>query len=109
MAKTLCKELNLVLTIEGVHKDFVGLGAKGNKSSRWTNLNTQNFVWVVNLSYWSAFITVPEVDGCSLSATDQFKLVVASLRHAKKGTVHCLVAVHSFFLFQVISGDRTIS
>jgi hypothetical protein len=108
MSKTFSHELHLVLYSQRVDKNFVCLGSECHKPSTWTNLNRKHLIWIINLCNWSALITVPEEDWCSLSATHQLELVIFSLGHAVQRSILCLVTIQPLFLFQIVSRDSTI-
>ena len=108
MSQAFRHELNLVLALDRVHEHLIGLSSERNESSTGAHLNTQDLVGVVNLSNWSALVAVPEVDGCSLSARYQLKLVVAALAHAIEGAVHGLMTDDPFLLLQVVGHNRSI-
>jgi len=108
MSQALSNKLEVRSSGHWVDEYFICLSSKGNKFATWADLDRQNFVGVVDLRNWLWFITVPEINRCSLSTGDQLKLIIFPLRHAKERSILSLIASHSLFLLQIIGGDSTI-
>ena len=98
----------IVQPIDCVNKDFISFCAKSYELPTRAHLNRKNLVRIHNFCDGSSLITVPEVYGGTLATSDKFKFVVLSLRHTEEGSILCLVSIDSLFLFQVISGDRSV-
>ena len=103
MAKTFSYEGHLVLTLDLIDEDFIGLGAECNQSSGWTDLNCLNFIWIIDLCNWLLLIAIPEVDWCTLSTCHEFMFIIFSLCHAVKRSIGSGMSVDSLLQFQIIS------
>ena len=108
MSKTFCHVLHLILSQKGVDKYFVGFCSEGYESSCWADLNREALIGVIDLCYWPSFITVPEEDWSSLAASYKFEFIIFSLRHAIESAILGLMAIHTFFLLEIVSRDGSI-
>ena len=108
MSQSLAQKLEAIESLNLIHKHLISLSAVSQELSRRTHLDCECLVRVHYFCHWVDVVAVPEVNGRALSAGHQLALVVFSLSHPEKSTVLGLVAVHSLFLLEVVSGDTAV-